>query len=297
MPYCTVDNENGQDVKLHFEDHGEGNPVVLIHGFPFSCAAWEKQHAMLLEEGYRVIAYDRRGFGKSSHPSVGYHYDTFARDLERLLAHLNIRGATLVGHSMGTGEIARYLSTFGSERVRQAVFISPIPPFLLKTDDNPDGVDAKLFDEFKDAIEADRPAFIANFLKQFYNLGKVFGSSVSEERVRVDFAIGTSASPTATLQCVDTWLTDFRPDLHKISVPALVIQGDADKILPFEVTGAKLAETIGARLVKIEGGSHGIPWTHADEINRELLSFLEEGVGQRPQPKPIDRTSPYAGLH
>lgn len=276
MPYVTIGKENSHDIKLHYRDHGQGDPIVLIHGFPFSGAAWERQEPALLKAGYRVIAYDRRGFGLSSQPSVGYNYDTFADDLQTLMTKLELHEVTLVGHSMGTGEIARYLGTFGSRRVKRAIFISPIPPFLLKTDDNKTGVEASVFDAMKAAIEKDRPAYISEFIRHFYNIDQTQGRSVSDEKMRADFIVANSASPIATLACVSSWLTDFRRDLPKIDVPCLIIQGDADRILPFEVTGAVLAKTISARLVKITGGPHGIPWTHATQINKEVLNFMEK---------------------
>ncbi len=274
MPYLTVGNENSQDIKLHFRDHGQGEPVVLIHGYPFSGTAWEKQEATLLDAGYRVITYDRRGFGLSSQPSIGYNYDTFADDLQILMTELDLQGVTLVGHSMGTGEITRYLSTFGSKRVSRAVFISPIPPFLLKTDDNPTGVDQKVFDQMKEDIQKDRASFLGGFIKKFYNADKLLEKSVSDEKMRTDFILGSSASPIATYASVSSWLTDFRRDLPKIDVPCLVIQGDADQVLPIKATGALLAKALNVQLVKIEGGAHGIPWTHADQISDEILGFI-----------------------
>jgi non-heme chloroperoxidase len=276
MSYITVGSENSSDIKIHYEDHGKGSPVLLIHGFPFSAAAWEKQEAVLLKENYRVISYDRRGFGLSSKPSVGYNYDTFADDLHKLITELDLKDVTLIGHSMGTGEIARYLGTFGSKRISRAIFISPIPPFLLKTNDNVTGVDASVFDSIKSAIVADRPEYIVNFIKQFYKTDKSLGKAVSTGKIHADFNLATSASAIATHDCVSAWLTDFRPDLPKIDIPCLVIQGEADAILPFKSTGELLAKVLKARLVKIEDGSHGIPWTHAEIINNEILEFMNE---------------------
>ena len=276
MPYITVGKENSSDIKIHYEDHGKGKPVVLIHGFPFSGAAWEKQEAELLKTNHRVITYDRRGFGQSSHPSTDYNYDTFADDLHKLITELDLLDVALVGHSMGTGEIARYLGTFGSKRVSRAIFIAPIPPFLLKTTDNPTGVEASVFESIKSAIITDRPEYIADFIKHFYKTQKSLGKAVSTEKIHYDFNIGTSASPIATLACVSAWLTDFRLDLPKIDIPCLVIQGDADAILPFESTGLLLAKALNARLVQIEDGSHGIPWTHAEVVNKEILDFMNE---------------------
>ena len=282
MPYITVGKENLVDIKIHYEDHGKGLPVILIHGFPLSGTAWEKQESVLLKAGYRVITYDRRGFGLSSHPSTGYNYDTFASDLQQLITDLELSDVTLIGHSMGTGEIARYIGTFGSKLIKQAVFIAPIAPFLLKTEDNTTGVDGSVFEKIKSAIIQDRPAYIAEFFEVFYNTDKTLGTLVSKEKTYADFNLGTSASAIATLACVSTWLTDFRRDIKKIDIPCLVIQGDADRILPIEATGALLAKALKARLVNIPGGPHGIPWTHATVINNEILDFMSEQTLQQP---------------
>ncbi len=276
MGYISVGKENSESIDLYYEDHGSGRPVVLIHGFPLSGAAWEKQVLALLKAGYRTITYDRRGFGKSSQPTSGYDYDTFAADLNTIMTELDLRDVALVGHSMGTGEVTRYLGTFGSDRVRTAVLIAPIPPFLLKTADNPEGVDRSVFDAILKSIAADRLAYLSQFLSAFYNLDVTLGKRVSEEVVRYNFAVAAGASPMGTAACVPTWLTDFRKDVPRIAVPTLIIQGDADRNLPFPVTGKRLHDSIkGSRLVVLEGGPHGIPWTHADEVNRELLDFLK----------------------
>jgi non-heme chloroperoxidase len=268
--------ENSASIDLYYEDHGSGRPVVLIHGYPFSGTAWERQVPALLGAGCRVITYDRRGFGKSSQPVTGYDYDTFAADLQQILAALDVRDVVLVGHSMGTGEVTRYLGAYGSELVSKAVFISPIPPFLLKTQDNPEGVDHTVFDKLMQAVAMDRYAFLTQFLSDFYNLDMTLGKSVSDEVVRAGWNVASGASPTATSACVPSWLTDFREDLRRIDVPLLVIQGDADRVLPFAATGKRIPGMIpGSRLVTLKDGSHGIPWTHADDINRELLNFLE----------------------
>jgi non-heme chloroperoxidase len=287
MPFIKVGHENDQEIKIHFSDQGQGDVVVCIHGYPFSGSAWEKQLVPLLQAGYRVITYDRRGFGLSSHPSKGYDYDTFATDLNMLLAELNLQNVTLVGHSMGTGEVARYLGKYGSERIRAAVFIAPIPPFLLKTSDNQTGVDETVFEGLKDAIRNDRYAFMSDFLKNFYNTDKQSSFLVSEEKLRADFNLGTSSSPIAFYECVDTWITDFRKDLPSINVPSLIIQGDEDQILPLEATGKILAKKIKARLKVIEGGSHGIPWTHGEEIAKEILDFMKETATHIPKGQTI----------
>lgn len=275
MPFITVAQENAKDINLHYHDHGEGEILVMIHGYPFSGMAWEKQEAFFLKKGYRVITYDRRGFGQSSRPSIGYDYDTFAKDLNTLLNRLDLNNVTLIGHSMGTGEITRYLSSYGRNRVKKAVFISPIPPFLLKTNDNKDGIDQKIFDDIKNAIKKDRYAFMAEFLDNFYNLDMTRGILLSEEKLSVDFHLGSSSSPFGFFECVDAWLTDFRGDLAKIDVPSLIIQGDSDRILPFETTGKLLAEKINAKLEIIPDGSHGIPWTHAEKISQIIFEFLQ----------------------
>jgi non-heme chloroperoxidase len=295
MSFVTVGKENKSDIKIHYTDHGQGEPLVLIHGYPFSGTAWEKEEAKFLEEGYRVITYDRRGFGLSSKPASGYNYDTFANDLDVLLNELSLRNVTLIGHSMGTGEITRYLGNYGAERVKSAVFISPIPPFILKTDDNPNGVDRDIFEGFKNKIQEDRYAFITEFLKNFYNLGlgNIFsGSHISDEKLRADFSLACSSSPFGFYKCVDTWLTDFRSDIPKITVPCLIIQGDKDQILPIEKTGEVLAKQLTAKLAVIPGGSHGIPWTHADDICEEVLSFLAPSESLRPIRETIERPTP-----
>jgi non-heme chloroperoxidase len=285
MGLITVGQENTTDINLYYEDHGQGDPIVLIHGYPFSGSAWEKQMMYLIEKGYRVITYDRRGFGLSSKAATGYDYDTFAKDLDYLMNELDLQDAVLVGHSMGTGEVVRYLAKYGSDRVKGGVLVSPIPPFILKTDDNPNGVDQKVFDGFKEKIKQDRFAFVTDFMENFYNLG-LLNHGISEEKMRVDMNLAFMSSPVGFLKCVDTWLTDFRPDLQKIKTPMLVIHGDKDKILPYDLTAKLLPKLIGAKLETIEAGSHGIPWTHADEISRMIFEFvqgLEPKIEARPE--------------
>jgi pimeloyl-ACP methyl ester carboxylesterase len=275
MPFINVGKENSGSVDLYYEDHGTGKPVVLIHGWPLSGGAWEKQVPILLSAGFRVITYDRRGFGNSSKPTFGYDYDTFAEDLHKLITKLDLRDLALVGHSMGGGEVARYLGTYGSERVKEAVFVSAIPPFLLKTPDNPDGADGSIFDGIKKAIAADRLAFLSEFLSNFYNVDVLGGKLVSDQIVQFGWMVAAGASPKGTLDCVSAWLTDFREDLKRIDVPTLVVHGDADRIVPLAASGKRTAEFVrGSRLVVVEGGPHGIAWTHAEKVNRELLDFL-----------------------
>jgi non-heme chloroperoxidase len=278
MPYIKVGEENSGHIDLYYEDHGTGKPVVLIHGWPLSGRSWEKQVPVLLDAGYRVVTYDRRGFGDSSKPTSGYDYDTFAADLHTLVTTLDLRDAALVGFSMGGGEVARYLGTYGSARVRKAAFLASIPPFLLKTPDNPGGVDGSVFDGIKQAIAADRPAFLSKFLADFYNVDNLGGTRVSDEVVRLSWNIGASASPKGTLDCVSAWVTDFRNDLPRIDVPTLVVHGDTDRILPLAATGTRTHELVkGSQLVVVQGGPHGLNWTHAEEVNRALLGFLRQG--------------------
>jgi non-heme chloroperoxidase len=277
MPHITVGTENGADIDIHYEDHGEGQPVVLVHGYPLDGTSWERQERVLLQEGHRVITYDRRGFGRSSQPSVGYDYDTFAADLKALLDHLDLTDIVLGGFSMGTGEVARYLGTYGSSRVRKAALLGVIPPFLLKTDDNPEGVDGQVFEDIKAAIVSDRYAYFADFLNNFYNVDVFGGTRISDHAWQASFIVAAGASPHATYVCVDAWLTDFRSDLPKIDVPTLVVHGTADRILPFSATAARIPDLIDdVRLVTVDGGPHNIAWTHPEEVNRALLDFLAE---------------------
>jgi pimeloyl-ACP methyl ester carboxylesterase len=275
MPTITVGQENSSDIEIHYEDHGAGQPVVLIHGYPLSGRAWDKQAPALLEAGYRVITYDRRGFGQSSQPAAGYDYDTFAADLHALLEHLDLRDVVLVGHSMGTGEVTRYLGRYGSARVAKGVLVAPIPPFLLQTADNIDGVPQALFDGFVQAAAADTPAWMKGFLENFYNYDTLAGTLVSEQAFQASWNLAVTASATAAVACIPTWATDFRADLPDIDVPVLVIQGDADQVLPLGKTGQRLPALLkDARLTVVEGGPHAIPWTHAAQVNTALLGFL-----------------------
>jgi non-heme chloroperoxidase len=277
MSLLTVGAENGESIEIHYRDHGSGRPAVLIHGYPLDGNSWERQERVLLEQGHRVITYDRRGFGRSSQPTVGYDYDTFAADLKALLEHLQLDDVVLVGFSMGTGEVTRYLGTYGSARVSKAALLGVIPPFLLKADDNPEGVDAQVFECIKSAIVKDLYAYFKDFLDNFYNVD-VFGKDkISEQAWQASFNLAASASPYATYACVDTWLTDFRPDLPRIDVPVLVVHGTEDRILPFEATAARLPGLLAdVTLVPVEGGPHNIAWTHPDEVNKALLDFLAE---------------------
>src|SRR5213080_191597 len=249
MPYVTVGKENSSKIDLYYEDHGSGQPVVLIHGYPLSGASWEKQVPVLLSAGHRVITYDRRGFGKSSQPTTGYNYDTFAEDLHKLITQLELREVALVGFSMGGGEVARYLGKYGSKGVSKAVIISGVPPFLLKTPDNPEGLDGSVFEGIQKAVAADRYAFFTEFFKNFYNTDLLLGKRITEQTVQASWIVAAGASATASLACVPTWHEDFRQDLSQIDVPTLVIHGDADRIVPITASALRTAKLIkGARL-------------------------------------------------
>ena len=270
-----VGEENSTAIEIYYEDHGSGQPVVLIHGFPLSGRSWEKQTLALVDAGYRVITYDRRGFGDSSQPTSGYDYDTFAADLDRLMTELDLEDAVLVGFSMGTGEVTRYLANHGSERVAKAGLMAPLQPFLLKTDDNPEGVDQSVFDGIIAAIQKDRLAYLSAFLADFYNLDEFLGDRVSDEVVRDSWNVAAGASAAGTVACPPTWVTDFRDDLPNNDVPTLILQGTADRILPFEATGRRLPDLIDdSSLVVLEGAPHGLLWTHAEDVNEALLDFL-----------------------
>lgn len=275
MPYVNVGKENTSPIDIYYDDVGVGRPIVLIHGFALSGRSWEKQISPLLNTGFRVITYDRRGFGNSSQPTVGYDYDTFASDLNRLLTELGLDDVVLGGFSMGGGEVARYLGTYGSDRVRAAVLISSIPPFLLKTPETPNGIDQSVFDDIQAAITADRFAYLTAFYNDFYNLDTLLGVRISEEAVRDSWNVAAGASPIGTLACPPTWHTDFRDDLRKIDVPTLVVHGTADRILPIEATGARTHEMVkDSQYVVIYDAPHGCLWTHADEVNRALVEFV-----------------------
>lgn len=275
MGTIKVGQENSTPIELYYEDHGTGPAVVLSHGWPLNGASWEKQTAALLAAGHRVITYDRRGFGRSSQPTVGYDYATFANDLHTLVTALDLRDFALVGFSMGSAEVAAYLERHGSERVSHAVFIGALPPFLLRTDDNPLGLDGAMFDGLKQAIRADRPTFFTGFLENFYNADVLRGSRITDQVLQHSWNVAMTASAAGTVECVTAWLTDFREGLGRIRVPTLIIHGDADRILPIESTAIPLAERIeGSRLVVVKDAPHGLIWTHADEVNRALIPFL-----------------------
>ncbi|TYC19715.1 alpha/beta fold hydrolase [Micromonospora sp. MP36] len=275
MPFITVGTENSAPIDLYYEDHGSGQPIVLIHGFPFNGATWEKVTIPLLNAGYRTITYDRRGFGNSAQPTAGYDYDTFAADLDVLMTELDLRNAILVGHSMGTGEVTRYLGTYGSSRVDRAVLLAPLAPMLLKTPDNPEGVDKSLFDGFQQAILNDRFAFLTQFCQNFFNYDENTGTLVSDEAFRAHWEIGARASAKGTHDSVTAWQTDFRGDLGRIDVPVLIVQGDKDAVLPYPATGQRLQPMLpGSQLITLRGAPHGTPWTNAAEVNKAIMEFI-----------------------
>ncbi len=278
MPFIQVGHENSNKINLYYEDHGSGDPIVLIHGWPLSGRSWEKQVSVFLEAGHRVITYDRRGFGSSSQPTIGYDYDTLAKDLDTIMTTLDLKNVTLIGFSMGGGEVARYLGTYGSERVKKAVFISAITPFLLKTSDNPNGVGPEVFDGIQKSVTEDRPAFLAGFFANFFNEDVLKDKFISPEAIQNCWNTAVGASPTGTFECVGAWKTDFRKDIAKIDIPVLIVHGDADRIVPFEASGKNMQALIkGSKSVVIKGGCHGLNWTHSEKLNSELLDFLAEG--------------------
>jgi non-heme chloroperoxidase len=275
MPFVTVGRENSAAIRIYYEDHGSGPPVVLVHGYALNGHSWEKQETALLAAGHRVITYDRRGFGASSRPSIGYDFDTLAADLHVLLSRLDLRGVVLAGFAMGSGEVIRYLAAHGSERVRAAALVAPLLPFLLKTNDSPEGIDRSVFDGITARIAADRPAAMKDFIDRSYNIDLLDGSRVSDQAWQNSFYIAISASAHAALRCVTACLEDFRGDLAEISIPVLIIHGDQDRLLPYEATSRRLPALLkNARSAIIADGPHAIIWTHADEVNQALLDFI-----------------------
>ncbi|MTW84365.1 alpha/beta fold hydrolase [Virgibacillus dakarensis] len=278
MAKISVGTENQAPIELYYEDHGTGKPIVLIHGWPLSGRSWEYQVPALVEAGYKVITYDRRGFGNSSKPWNGYEYDTFAADLHQLLDYLDLHDVTLVGFSMGGGEVARYIATYGTNRVKKAVFAGAVPPYLYKSEDHPEGaLDDAAIEEFENGVKNDRLAFLDEFTKGFFAAGDQT-NLVSEPFRLYNRDIAAGASPKGTLDCISAFgKTDFRGDLAKFDIPALVIHGDSDGIVPFEFSGKRTHETIpGSKLALIKGGPHGLNATHAKEFNEELLTFLKD---------------------
>ncbi|MFD3918513.1 alpha/beta fold hydrolase [Streptomyces sp. NPDC058595] len=278
MGYITVGTENSTSVELYYEDQGEGRPVVLIHGYPLNGHSWERQTRSLLAAGYRVITYDRRGFGKSSKVNSGYDYDTFAADLNTVLETLDLRDVVLVGFSMGTGELARYVSRFGHERVAKMAFLASLEPFLVARDDNPEGVPQEVFDGIEAAAKGDRYAWYTQFFSDFYDLEENLGSRISQEAVTASWNVAISSAPVAAHAVVSAWIEDFRSDVEAVrdsGKPALILHGTADKILPIDATARRFRRDLPkAQYVEIEGAPHGLLWTHADEVNSALRSFL-----------------------
>jgi non-heme chloroperoxidase len=275
MPYVTVGRENSAAIRIYYEDHGSGPPVVLVHGYALNGHSWEKQETALLAAGHRVITYDRRGFGASSRPAVGYDFGTLAADLHVLLSTLDLREVVLAGFAMGTGEVTRYLAVHGSARIRSAALIAPLPPFLLKAHDSPEGIDRSVFDDIAARIAADRPAAMKDFMDRSYNVDLLGGSRVSDQAWQNSFYTALSASVQAALTCVTACQEDFRGDLATISIPVLIIHGDQDRILPYEATSGRLPPLLkNARTTIIANGPHAIIWTHADEVNQALLDFI-----------------------
>lgn len=278
MGYITVGNENSTPIELYYEDHGAGQPVVLIHGYPLNGHSWERQTRELLAAGYRVITYDRRGFGQSSKVGSGYDYDTFAADLNALLETLNLQDVVLVGFSMGTGELARYVSRYGHQRVAKLAFLASLEPFLVARDDNPNGVPQAVFDDIAAAAKDDRYAWYSQFFSNFYNLDETLGRRISQEAVTASWNVAISSAPVAAYAVVSSWIEDFRTDVEAVRAsgkPSLILHGTADNILPIDVTARRFREALpDAEYVEIEGAPHGLLWTHADVVNAALRSFL-----------------------
>ncbi|MFI7894718.1 alpha/beta fold hydrolase [Streptomyces sp. CACIS-1.16CA] len=278
MGYITVGSENSTPVELYYEDQGAGQPVVLIHGYPLNGHSWERQTRDLLDAGYRVITYDRRGFGRSSKAGTGYDYDTFSADLNVLLENLDLRDVVLVGFSMGTGELARYVARYGHERVAKLAFLAALEPFLVARDDNPEGVPQEVFDGIATAAKEDRYAWYTQFFANFYNLDENLGSRISQEAVTASWNVATSSAPVAAYAVVPSWIEDFRADVKAVrdsGKPALILHGTADQILPIDATARRFRRELPeAQYVEIEGAPHGLLWTHADEVNGALRAFL-----------------------
>lgn len=274
MPFLTVGRDAG-NIDIYYEDHGVGKPVVLIHGFPLSGRSWEKQMSPLIESGHRVIVYDRRGFGRSSQTIAGYDYDIFSEDLRKLIKHLDLKHPSLVGYSMGAGEVARYISRYGSQNVDRAVFISGIPPYLMQSEENPAGLGAEVRSRIETEVKQERLTFLTSFFENMYNADLLLGSRLTEEELRYSWNIASMASPYASLKCVGLWWTDFRGCVTRIDVPTLIIHGDADRTIPLEGSSRLLQRAIrGSRLAVIEGAPHGLLATHADKVNSLLVDFL-----------------------
>ena len=280
MGYITVGHENSTPIELHYDDRGSGQPVVLIHGFPLDGRSWETQEGALIEAGYRVISYDRRGFGQSTQVSTGFDYDTFAADLNTLMETLDLRDAILVGFSMGTGEVGRYLGTYGGERVAKAAFLASLEPFLLKTDGNPEGaLDQAFIDDTVAAIKKDPYAWFTSFYENFYNLDENRGTRVSEEHLANDNRVAYMSGAIADWAVVPTWASDFRADVDRVrelGIPVLILHGTADRILPIDATARRFTKLLpDATYVEVENAPHGLLATHGDEVTRALVDFVQ----------------------
>jgi non-heme chloroperoxidase len=278
MSFVTVGKQNSTPIELYYEDHGSGQTVVLIHGYPLDGSSWERQTRALVDAGFRVVTYDRRGFGNSSKVSTGYDFDTFAADLDAVLTSLDLSDVVLVGFSMGTGEVARYIAKFGAGRVSKTAFIASLEPFLLQTDDNPTGVPRDVFDGIESAAKADRFAWYTGFYENFYNLDENLGSRISQEAVTASWNTATSSAPIAAYAVVPSWIEDFRADVAAVqaaNVPSLIVHGTKDRILPIDSSGRPFHVAFPeAQYLEIEGAPNGLLWTHADEVNEVLLEFL-----------------------
>ncbi|WP_104106332.1 alpha/beta hydrolase [Nocardioides sp. 616] len=278
MGFINVGNENSTSIELYYEDQGAGQPVVLIHGYPLDGHSWERQTRELLAAGYRVITYDRRGFGRSSKVGTGYDYDTFAADLCAVIETLDLHDVVLVGFSMGTGELARYVSAYGTERIAKLAFLASLEPFLVQRDDNPVGVPQQVFDDIVAAAKGDRYGWFTQFYRDFYNLDDTLGSRISEEVVRANWNTATLSAPVAAYAVVPSWIEDFRDDVEAVraaGLPTLILHGTADNILPIDATARRFRDLVpDADYVEVEGAPHGLLWTHADEVNLALRTFL-----------------------
>ncbi|WP_053352294.1 alpha/beta fold hydrolase [Leucobacter musarum] len=280
MGTITVGTENSTPIELSYEDQGSGQPVVLIHGYPLNGHSWERQTRELLAAGYRVITYDRRGFGASSKVHSGYDYDTFAADLNTVLETLDLTDVVLVGFSMGTGELARYVGTYGHERIAKLAFLASLEPFLVQRDDNPEGVPQEVFDGISEAARGDRYAWYTQFFSDFYNLDENLGTRISQEAVTSSWNVATASAPVAAYAVVPTWIEDFRSDVDAVresGKPILILHGTADNILPIDATARRFSKLVpDAQYVEVEGAPHGLLWTHADEVNAALAAFLAQ---------------------
>ena len=280
MGYITVGNENSTPIELYYEDQGAGQPVVLIHGYPLDGHSWERQTRELLAQGYRVITYDRRGFGQSSKVNAGYDYDTFAADLNTVLETLDLRDVVLVGFSMGTGELARYVAKYGHDRVAKLAFLASLEPFLVQRDDNPEGVPQEVFDGIEAAAKGDRFAWFTDFYQNFYNLDENLGSRISQEAVTGSWNVAIGSAPVAAYAVVSSWIEDFRADVAAVAAaakPTLILHGTKDNILPIDATARRFHQAVpAAEYVEVEGAPHGLLWTHADEVNAALKDFLSK---------------------